>query len=102
MIAPDKNLVLAEVNNLRVKLGGIPIKELPSGYEGSAANCPIANAFKDLNCMTAVPGNKAVEQLGWIRIGNDDENKEVEIPQIISDFIVAFDHGAYKELRKQY
>lgn len=109
--------ILKYLNPVFSVLGGEPIAELPKGIQEDEADCPIARAFRQatgrsvdvrLNSLDVFFCDDACEiarmwtgrPLAFESMCNYDgiEIYAIALPQVLQDFIEAFDGGAYPEL----
>lgn len=78
-----KERVLDWCNDIRLRFGDqVMLKALPAGIQNRSCECPVARACKAL--------------VGVITLTRDE--KTIEMPSYISDFVCDFDDGYFPEL----
>lgn len=101
--APDLAAVLEVVNKGRAALRLQPLTELPKARPADPCGCVIARSFNgaevDGHTMTNPRDQQWSYRLyeAWGRV-NDESSHTIGLPQILRNFIKAFDAGDYPHL----
>lgn len=101
----NKLTCLEFVNGIRRQLDLEPIDELQKGRRDTALECPISNSIK-YGFEGTVCTNTKIVLVQDKRISDEKDNRFISthkftvLPEI-TDFIVAFDGGAYPEYERQ-
>lgn len=112
----NQKYVLDVLNDIRIKLNGLVLTQLPSGVRNDGKNCVIANALKDLDPgvrvykegifsnnrkfaeIVAQQLHYSHELITWDQ--SIDYLFGVPTPVEMRNFIEEFDNGSFPELEK--